>query len=128
MVTLFCPLTTTGTGVFVVQTGERRFVLHCKVSPVRLVGHARITFAPERKIVSGGGADDNVILNTVPLPEFPPEVVVPYRVLPKKINPAFGPAPSLLVPDEVGRKLYSVVKLVPSVLTANTVPLPELPP
>ena len=34
--------------------------------------------------------------NTVPLPELPP-TAVPYRVLPDKINPACGWAPSLFV-------------------------------
>src|SRR5438876_1023325 len=67
--------------------------------------------------------------NTVPLRELPPPPAVPYRVLPDKIKPR-GPPPSLLVksgkPDAV--KLYRVVKAVPSVLTANTAPLSELPP
>ena len=35
--------------------------------------------------------------NTVPLPELPPPTAVPYRVLPDKINPAYGLTPSLLV-------------------------------
>src|SRR5439155_17918939 len=68
--------------------------------------------------------------NTVPLPELPPLPAVPYRVLPDKITPADGTAPSLLVKrgPEPAVKLCRVVKPVPSVLTANTVPLPELPP
>src|SRR5882672_9404598 len=61
--------------------------------------------------------------NTVPAPELPPRSAVPYRVLPDKINPAYGLAPSL--PPV---KLYKAVKPEPSVLTANTVPAPELPP
>ena len=67
-----------------------------------------------------------LMANTVPLPEvsapLPPPYAVPYRVLPDKINPACGLAPSLKA------KLCRVVKLVPLVLTANTVPQPELPP
>src|SRR5438874_12241559 len=69
--------------------------------------------------------------NTVPRPELPPPVAVPYRVLPDKINPANGSTPSLLVKGkEVERavKLCRVVKSVPSMLRANSVPLPELPP
>src|ERR1019366_9094116 len=66
--------------------------------------------------------------NTVPLPELPPPlpplIVVPYRVLPDKINwPVYGQPPSL-PPVKVCR----VVKPVPLVLMANTVPQPELPP
>src|SRR5437660_12185042 len=33
-------------------------------------------------------------LNTVPFPALPPPSAVPYRVLPDKINPAIGKAPS----------------------------------
>ena len=33
--------------------------------------------------------------NTVPSPQLPPLAAVPYRVLPDKINPAYGLAPSL---------------------------------
>ena len=36
-------------------------------------------------------------LKTVPFPELPPYIAVPNRVLPDKINPASGLAPSLLV-------------------------------
>src|SRR5258708_21677769 len=76
---------------------------------------------------SGG----NERLNTVPLPELPPCTVVPYSVLPDKSNPARGAAPSLLIYGKeagVAVKLYRLVKPVPSVLRANTVPLPPLPP
>src|ERR1041385_7248867 len=67
---------------------------------------------------------------TPPLPEPPPNVAVPYRTLPDRINPARGLAPSLLVAGEpeVAGKLCKFVKPEPSVLTRNTVPLPELPP
>jgi hypothetical protein len=49
-------------------------------------------------------------LNTVPSPELPPWLAVPYRVLPDKISPAYTPAPSLLVPHiELGVvKVYRV--------------------
>ena len=46
MVTAFCPLT-------VVQTaGEARFVVDCKVKPVTLGGHVKITLAPKGIMVS----------------------------------------------------------------------------
>ena len=73
--------------------------------------------------------------NTVPVPFVPPEYVVPYRVLPDKINLGPGLAPSLLTfkvlggpVDVVAVKACRLVKPVPSVLRAKTVPLPELPP
>ena len=66
--------------------------------------------------------------NTVPWPELPPAGAVPYSVLPDKINPARGLAPSLLVELLSAVKLCRFVKPVPAGLTANTVPLPELPP
>src|SRR2546428_294993 len=77
-------------------------------------------YGPEGIMVSCGG---NERLNTVPFPELPPCFEVPYRVLPYKVNSANGLAPSL-PPIKVCR----LVKPVPSVLIANTVPLPELPP
>ena len=83
----------------VVQTtGETRFVVDCKMNPVALVGHLKIILPPARIVVSRGAlTDPNERLNTVPLPPLPPSVAVPYRVLPDKINPAYGLAPSLLV-------------------------------
>ena len=97
LVTAFWPLTTMGVGELVVQkAGETRFVVDCKVNPVALVGHVKIILAPEGITVSCGGGG-SVRLNTVPEPELPPELAVPYRVLPHKINPAIGKAPSLLV-------------------------------
>ncbi len=68
--------------------------------------------------------------NTVPPPKLPPACAIPYKVLPDKTKPADGPAPSLLIEGEPASavKLYRVVKPVPLVLRANTVPLPELPP
>src|ERR1035437_8420771 len=122
LVTAFCPLTTTGAGELVIQTaGETRFVVDCKVNPVSLVGHVKITLAPEGIMVSCGGMKR---LKTVPWPELPPTLAVPYRVLPDKINPASGTAPSLLVELLSVVKLYRFAKPVPSLLTANTVPWP----
>ena len=62
----------------------------CKVNPAALVGHVKMTFAPEEEIVSCGELTGKEMLNTVPPPELPPVVVVPNRVLPDKINPAYG--------------------------------------
>lgn len=61
--------------------------------------------------------------NRVPLLEVPPADVVPYRALPDKVKPAWGLAPPL--PPV---KLCRLVKTNPSMLTANTVPLPFVPP
>src|SRR5439155_22480931 len=65
--------------------------------------------------------------NTVPSFELPPPAV-PYSVLPDKMKPTDGRFPSVLV-LLLGFcvKLYKVVKPVPTVLTANTMPLPKLP-
>ena len=67
-VTVFLPLTMTGTGETVLQTAdETRFVLDCKVNPAALVGHVKITLAPEGIMVSCGAlTDPNERLNTVP--------------------------------------------------------------
>src|SRR5260370_38542096 len=70
-----------------------------------------------------GGSGGNGRLNAVPLPELPPNRVVPYRVLFVKITPPIGLAP----PPPAG-KLDRVVKPVPSVWTANPLPQPEQPP
>src|SRR5437762_3495317 len=97
LVIVFCPLTTTGPGETVLQTAvATRFVVNCKVNPVALVGHVKITFAPEGMIVSCGFVAGNERLNTVPLPELPPASAVPYKVSPDKTKP-HGFAPSLLV-------------------------------
>src|ERR1043166_5777232 len=127
LVTMFCPSAAIGAEELVVQTvDEPRFVVDCKVYPVKsnpalLVGQVKMRSAPERASVSWGAG--NEMLNTVPLPELPPKAAVPYRTLPDKIKPACGPAPSL---PRV--KLSRLKKPVPSVLRANTVPLPEAPP
>ena len=48
LVTAYCPLT-------VVQTaGETRFVVDCKVKPVALVSHVKITLVPAGVMVSCG--------------------------------------------------------------------------
>ena len=54
--TTFCPpMMTTGSEELVLQTaGETRFVVDCKVNPVALVGHVKITFAPEGMMDSCG--------------------------------------------------------------------------
>jgi hypothetical protein len=49
LITVFWPLTTTGAGRLVVQTGEARFVVDCKVKPVTVVGHINSTFAPQTR-------------------------------------------------------------------------------
>src|SRR5260221_8102503 len=68
--------------------------------------------------------------NTVPTPQLPPWIAVPYRVVPDEliINPPFGPLPSLLVELLIVGKLCSVLNPVPLVLTAKTVPWSEVPP
>ena len=60
--------------------------------------------------------------NTVPLPELPPPKVVPYSVLPDKANWENTLAPSLLVEKGAGEKICRLVKPVPLVFRANTVP------
>jgi hypothetical protein len=47
LVTVFCPLMTTGVGELVVQTGEARLVVDCKLSPVALVGHVKQHLLPK---------------------------------------------------------------------------------
>ena len=134
LVTVFCPLTMTEAGELVVQIAdESRLVEECRVKPVELAGQVKITFTPEAITVSCGGPTGNERLNAVPYPRgaaSPPLFAVPYRVLPDKINSAYGKKPSLLVVvfGSGAVKLYRIVKPVPSVLRANTVPLPELPP
>ena len=61
-----------------VQTGEPRFVVDCKVNPMALVGHVKITFGPEGiKVSCGKLTAPNERLNTVPWPDLPPDCVVP---------------------------------------------------
>jgi hypothetical protein len=72
LVTVFCPLTTTGGGRLVVHAGEKRSVVDWRVNPVALVGHVKITFAAARLRVSCGGVVGKEMLNTVPYPKLPP--------------------------------------------------------
>ena len=75
-VTALFVLTTTAAGETLLQTVvETRLVVDCKVNPVTLVGHVKMTLAPEGNIASvGAGAltDPNERLNTVPTPKLPP--------------------------------------------------------
>ena len=64
LVTVYCPLTMTGAGKLVLQAAGKRFVVNCKPNPVALVRHVKITFTPERFIVSCGAPNER--LNTVP--------------------------------------------------------------
>jgi hypothetical protein len=76
-VTIFNPLTTTGTGKTLVQTGgETRLLLDCK-KDVPPVGHVKTTFKPDGAMANCGGATANDRLNTVPDFQFPPNSVVP---------------------------------------------------
>ena len=119
-VTALFVLTTTGPVETVLQTtGETRLVVDCKVNPAALVGHVKITFAPERIIVSWGGGNER--LNTVPLYELPPADAVPYRALADKINPACGVAPSGLFV-----KLCNVVKVCAVTRPAGIKPRPAI--
>src|ERR1017187_223152 len=127
LVTTFCPLMTNEAVELVCQTvGGTRLVANSKVKPVKLAGHVTITLVPERIIVSCG---DNEILNTVPEPKIAPYCVVPYRVLPDKIRLPEGLYPTLLVSVPLLEsyatppgKVISTVKLLPFVLSLNTVP------
>ena len=79
MVTVYWRLRMTGAGETGVHAaGETRFVVDCKVKPVALVGHVKITFAPEVMMVSCEGLNGpNKRLNTVPFSEMPPYPAVP---------------------------------------------------
>ena len=122
MVRVFCPFTTTGAGRFVLHMDGARFVLACKVKPVKFVGQVKTTFEPPPAIANSGGAGGTGILNAVPLSKAPPPVVVPYSELSEIVNPATGLAP------RAPSNEYKLVKPVPSARMANTVPFPELPP
>ena len=63
LVTVFCPLITTGAIELVVQTVEARFVVDCGVKPEKLVGQVKMTLPSEGMIVSCGRQGR---LNTVP--------------------------------------------------------------
>ena len=65
MVTVFCPLTTTGMGELVIQiTGESKFVLESRVNPEKLVGHVTMTLV--LKCVMASCNTGNEMLKTVP--------------------------------------------------------------
>ena len=74
LVTVLRVFRTTGAGETGFQvTGETKFVADCRVNPVALADQVKMTFAPERVMVSCGGLTGlNVRLNTVPVPELPP--------------------------------------------------------
>src|SRR5262245_29293722 len=65
-----------------------------KSNPAMSVGQVKIKFIPEAMMVRRGAKERQ---KTVPLPELPPEVVVPYRALPDRSRVPEGCAPSLLV-------------------------------
>ena len=93
LVTVYWPFTMTGAGELVVQAGEARFVVDCRVNPVALVGHVTITFESEGIIVSlarVGGLTDIERIKIVPLFPLPPNCVTPYRVLLPKTSPPIG--------------------------------------
>ena len=52
LVTVFCPLTTTGNEELVAQTGPARFVVDCRVKPVKLVDHIKTKLSPEGVMVN----------------------------------------------------------------------------
>ena len=92
---MFCPLTMTGPEEAALQTcGETRLAADSKVNSATLVGHVKITLAPEAVMVSCGALiTPKERLNTVPEPPVPPPAAVPYRVLPDRNNPANGDSP-----------------------------------
>jgi hypothetical protein len=65
LVTVFCPLTTTGAGETAIQFTGERFVVDCKVNPGSLVGQVKITLIPARIMANCGGAGKEKP-NTVP--------------------------------------------------------------
>ena len=70
LVTVFCPLMTTGAVESVLQNvGEFRLVANSRVNPAALAGHVNTTLVPERMMASCG---EMTRLNTVPSPELPP--------------------------------------------------------
>ena len=129
LITTFSPPMTTGGEELVLQTAdEPRFVVDCKVKPA-VIGRPRQNHVWAGRNHCQLRLDENAEHRAIAI--CAAIRAVPYRVLPDKINPAIrigsvavgiGPRPEAAV------KLCRVVKPVPSVLTANTVPLPELPP
>src|SRR5690349_4911529 len=96
LVTTFSPLTTSGPGETISQmAGGTRLVLDSKANPAASAGHLKTTSGPERAMLSCGCGNER--LNTVPASDAPHCFAVPNRILPDKVNPAKGLAPSLLV-------------------------------
>jgi hypothetical protein len=52
LVTVFCPLTTTGAGQLVLQFVGKSFAVDCNVNLAGLAGHAETTLVPGRVTVS----------------------------------------------------------------------------
>ena len=76
LVTVYCPLTTTGVGELVLQAAPERFVVDCKLNPVAVFVHVKITLVPERMIAkTGNGPAEKVPAVSVPAgtPTFAPE-------------------------------------------------------
>src|SRR5665213_2450265 len=74
LVTMFCPLTTTGAGELVTQAAVgAKFVVDCNVKPVALVGHVKNTLAPEQMRVNCGANTPTVNTSTRPCPRCPPQ-------------------------------------------------------
>src|SRR5215472_2298978 len=118
LVTVFCPLITTGAGRFVVHTGEARFVADCSVKPLKLAGHVRMMFVAERVNVSCGWPIDSETLNSMLLVAPFAPYWVPYHVL-SDTNRSGSTSELKSAPS--GSMLWRLIKLVPSVLTAKIV-------
>jgi len=94
LVTMFCPLTTTGAGELVTQAAVgAKFVVDCNVKPVALVGHVKNTLAPEQMRVNCGANTPTVNTSNAPMSTMPPAI----RGLPSKssapaIQVSFVPA------------------------------------
>jgi hypothetical protein len=65
LVTVFWPLRTTGTAELVLQTGDVRFVVDCRVNPEALLGQVKIKLAREVLIVSCGCSGTAISRKTV---------------------------------------------------------------
>ena len=75
---LFVPATNGRDALVIQMAGGTRLVADSKVKPAALVGHVKMTLAPERAMASCGTTGNiTVRLNTVPLSEMPPAHVVP---------------------------------------------------
>ncbi len=54
LVTVFCPWTMTGATELLTQTGETRLVVDCRVNPMALAGHAKMTLPRDGVMFSCG--------------------------------------------------------------------------